>query len=130
MTEKHTQMRAFRILVLSIGTFLAIIFLLGFGPKLLCSSLRVTQESSPGHHWEGQVMTAMFLIFMIGYAIGWWRRLWGGIIILLAALLLMGPFIILQGNLGSLIFGLPLLIVGILYVLVYWSEKRGSVQEK
>jgi len=130
MTKKHNKSRAFRKLVLAIGTLLAILFLLVFGPKIVFNSIGTAPELPTGRHWEGQVMTAMFLIFMIGYAIGWWRILWGGITIILAAFLVSAPFIILQRNYGSLIFGLPQFAIGILYVLLYLLEKRESIRDE
>lgn len=130
MTQKHSKSRVFRIVVLTIGTFFAILFLLAAVPKLLCDLPGTKPEPSPGQQWEGQVMTAMFLVFILGYAIGWWRRLWGGIIILLAAFLVTVPFIIIQANYGSLIPGIPLFGLGILYVLLYLVEKRESVGDK
>jgi hypothetical protein len=66
----------------------------------------------------------MFLLYMIGYAIGWWRSLWGGMIITLAALVVSVPFIVLQGHFNSLIFGLPILVVGVLYLVLHVLESR------
>jgi len=68
-------------------------------------------------------MTAMFLVYMIGYAIGWWWTLWGGIVILLAGVLVCVPFILIEGNYGSLVLGIPQFVVGILYIWVWRIEK-------
>jgi len=73
-------------------------------------------------------MTIMFVTYMVGYAVGWWRSLWGGTVMILAALIVILPFIILGNNFGSLIFGVPQLVIGSLYLSLYRSEKRGNVR--
>ena len=67
--------------------------------------------------WEVLVMYWTYIVFTIGFAIVWKNRLIGGIIILVASILQMGPFLIIDLNFGSLIFGLPMLVVGILFLL-------------
>lgn len=130
MTEKRNKSRTFRKIVLAMGTLLAIFFLLAFVPKIISSLIGTAHEPQAGRQWEGQVMTAMFVTFMIGYAIGWWRILWGGIIIILAAFLVSAPFIIIQRNYASLIFGLPEFALGTLYVLLYRIEKQESIRDE
>ena len=128
MAEKRNRSKALRILVLILGTLLALFFLLAFVPKIITILIGTAPELPPGQQWEGHVMTAMFLIFMIGYTIGWWRKFWGGTLILLAAFVVCLPFIIFQNNYGSLIFGIPQFVIGILYLLLYWNEKRKNVR--
>ncbi|MBA7542003.1 hypothetical protein ES705_34319 [subsurface metagenome] len=127
MAEEKSKLRTFRIIVLSLGTLLAIFFLLAFVPKLISMIMGTSPELPSGRQWEGNVMTAMFFIFMIGYAIGWWHLIWGGVIIILSAFLVSLPFIIIQGNYGALIFGIPQLVIGILYILLDKMEKRKSI---
>ena len=69
--------------------------------------------------WEGLVMQWTYIVFIIGFAISWKNKFIGGLIIILASLIQMGPFLIIDGNLGSLIFGLPMLIVGILLIIAH-----------
>ena len=128
MSETNPRLRRIRTLTLILGTILAVFFILAFVPKLIMS-MGETQATSPlGGNWEGQVMTAVFLIYMVGYGIGWWKRLWGGILMLLAAVVQMGPFIIIASNFGSLIFGIPILVVGILYIRLDKFEKQLKTQ--
>jgi hypothetical protein len=127
MSEKKTSLRTFRIVVFTLGTLIALLFLLAFVPKLISELLGDSPQIQSGREWEGHVMTAMFLTFIVGYSIGWWRILWGGIIILLAAFIVTIPFIILQNNYGSLIFGIPQLVIGLLFLLLYWFEKREDI---
>jgi hypothetical protein len=123
MGNRKAQTRIFRAIVLGCGTLLALLFLLAFVPKTI-SFLRGTASELPsGRQWEGQVMITMFVIFMLGYIIGWWRSLLGGLLMIVAALLVSIPFS-LQDNCGSLIFGIPQLVIGILYIVLSRTEKR------
>lgn len=123
MGIRKARPRVFRAIVFGCATLLALLFLLAFVPKII-SVLRGTAPELPaGRQWEGHVMIAMFVIFMLGYIIGWWRSLWGGLLIIVAALLVSIPFS-LQDNYGSLIFGIPQFVIGILYIMLSWAEKR------
>jgi hypothetical protein len=126
MDARYDSAGALRTIARGTGTLLAVFFLLAFLPKTL--SL-LSGTSSPmgavaGREWEGQIMTAMFLTYVAGYVIGWWRSLGGGIVIILAALVVSVPFIVIQGHFNSLIFGLPIFIVGVLYVVLHVMESR------
>jgi hypothetical protein len=63
--------------------------------------------------------SSFFVMYIIGYAIIWWKPLWGSVIIVIGSLV----FFITNINPWNLIFVLPTLLVGILYIL-YWSNKR------
>ena len=70
-------------------------------------------------------MTALFVLFIIGYGIGWWNRLWGGLTILVAAAAVALPFFIIQRSFETpAIFGSPVFAVGLLYLLLYREERR------
>ena len=124
MEEKKSKLKNFRIFVLSFGSFIAFLFLISFLPKLISSMMGETTQLAPESQWEGQIMTAMFILYMFGYGIGWWRAIWGGIIIILSALLVSLPFIIVQSNYGALIFGIPQLIIGVLYIILSIMEHK------
>lgn len=124
MTEKNTDLKSFRKVVLIIGTVLALFFLLAFVPKILIMSSDKVHTPNPGREWEGQVMLAMFITYLVGYTFGWLWRLWGGIIIILASLVVSIPFV-LDENYASLIFGVPQFVVGVLYIVLYRFEKLG-----
>ena len=128
MAKKIKNLKTYRTVVLAFGTLLALFFLLAFIPAIVTVIDGTAPEPPQGREWEGKVMTVMFLTFMVGYAIGWWRILWGGIIIILAAFVVSIPFIILQDNYGSLIFGIPQFVIGILYLLLYRIEKRENIR--
>jgi len=73
--------------------------------------------------WEGMVMELTLYVFMLGYIFSWWKKCTGGIIILIASIIQMAPFIIIQGNFGSLIFGLPMVVSGILFLALCREER-------
>ena len=56
-----------------------------------------------------------FIIYMIGYAVIWWKPLWGSIIIMAASIY----YVIIAGVDGPQIFAAPGFIVGALY-MAYW----------
>lgn len=64
--------------------------------------------------------SSFFVMYIIGYAIIWWKPLWGSIIIIIGSLV----YFIANFYPVNLIFVLPTLLVGILYILLYWSIKR------
>ena len=79
--------------------------------------------------WQGVVMTTAILLVMAGYLISWKKEGIGGIIMIIAGLSVCLPFIIILGNFGALLFGLPLTIAGLLYV-IYWNDMSKSKKIK
>lgn len=67
--------------------------------------------------WEGMVMQLTYFVFLIGFLVSWWKKCIGGILILVSSIIQMAPFLIIDGNLGSLIFGIPLLITALLFMV-------------
>lgn len=126
MASRYDSAGAIRTIARGSGTLLAVFFLLAFLPKIfsLLSGTPSPMGAVAGREWEGQIITVMFLMYMIGYAVGWWRSLCGGIVIILAALVVSVPFIVIQGHFNSLIFGFPIFIVGVLYVVLHVMESR------
>jgi hypothetical protein len=129
MENRYDSGGAIRTIARGAGTLLAAFFLLAFLPKIfsLLSGTSSPMGTVAGREWEGQIMEAMFLMYMVGYAIGWWRPLWGGIVIILSALLVSVPFILIQGHFNALLFGLPIFIVGVLYVVLHVVESRDAM---
>jgi hypothetical protein len=70
-------------------------------------------------------VTAFFLVFWVGYALGWRNRLWGGVVMVLASAVGTIPFVIIQGNFEALGFlAPPVFAVGALYLLLHREEAR------
>ena len=122
MEDQKTTQSIRKKILFSIALVLATIFVLFFGfaivPKIIGEYIGYfSGESLHNAGWEGIVMELTFYVFLTGYIFVWWKKCTGGIIILLASVIQMGPFLIIDGNLGSLIFGLPMLIVGVLFMI-------------
>jgi len=119
MENEHNQLeirkKVLLIVTRILASLLALFFLLAFGPKFFEG---IAQIYSGEEGWEGTVMMITFLVFIAGFILSWWKKCTGGAIILLASIIQMAPFLIIDGNLGSLIFGAPMFIVGALFLLV------------
>lgn len=101
------------------ASLVALFFVFAFAPKLIDQYLNFgVYGSVVNGNWEALVMELTFWIFIIGYLISWIKNYTGGIILIVASLVQMFPFLIIDGNLGSLIFGIPILISGILFLFV------------
>jgi hypothetical protein len=125
VSNQKIPSKALSVIAFAFATILALFFLLVFVPKIISVLNGTARELPPGQQWEGHIMIAMFVVFMLGYIIGWWRPLWGGRMMIAAALLVSVP-LSLQGNLGSLIFGIPQFAIGSLYVLLARMEMYKS----
>ncbi len=105
----------------SFTSLIALFFVVSFVPKLMDEYMGIitgdAKESFAG--WEGLVMELTFYIFIIGFIVSIKRSAIGGIIILMASIVQMGPFLIIDGNMGSLIFGIPMVICGVLLLLTH-----------
>lgn len=64
--------------------------------------------------------TGFFLSYFLGYALIWWKPLFGSGIIIFGSLLVT---LVNLDNMGFIIFSLPTLMVGVLYILS-WKEDR------
>ena len=78
ITKNNTDAKSFRNVVFIIGTLLALFFILAFVHKIIINSSDKVHTPNPGREWEGQAMLAMFITYLVGYALGWLWRLWGG----------------------------------------------------
>jgi hypothetical protein len=123
-TENNTRKKyhPLWITALVLGTLLLFILMLAFLPKIYdCCILGGDSLSAGG--WEGYVVLGMFLGYVIGYVVVWISRFFGGLIMLLTASAEMAIFLIVDGNTGSLIFGLPMAIIGILFMVAHYFKR-------
>ena len=77
-------------------------------------------------------MAVYCLLIAVGSGIGWWRENIGGTILIIAGLgMLLAIFLFVAPHfyLVSLIFCLPFLLSGILY-LIYWKQSKSSKGKK
>ena len=108
-----------RIFVSAVAIFMSLAIL----PKLLAQYFDAFQgEGLSDGTWEGWTMEITYYVFMIGFTFSWWKKCTGGIILTIASIIQMGPFLIIDGNIGSLIFGVPILIAGVLFMAVCRSK--------
>lgn len=64
--------------------------------------------------------SAFFVTYIIGYAIIWWKPLWGSIIIITGSLV----YFVMEPNPWALIFIFPTFLVGFLYLLEWYIKRR------
>jgi hypothetical protein len=74
-------------------------------------------------NYEGIIMTIVIFSFIVGYLISWINEGIGGSLMIFAGLLISIPLIIIDGNIGTLIFAIPFTGLGVMYVM-YWDGKR------
>jgi len=118
-----TYSKDFLIISRSVGSIIAIPF--GF---FAIADVISTIQNAEGHfmqnmNYEGLIMTSVILLFLTGYVATWIHTGIGGVLIILSGLLVAFPLIIIDGNIGTLIFAIPFTGSGLLYV-VYWHSKR------
>ena len=116
--------RGFSFVAMIIGIILTSLMLLIFGMQLIGDLIKngsgeLKEIAHALVHWYDDP-TGFFFTYLIGYAIVWWKPLWGAIIIMTGSLL---SLVINIDNLGFLIFVLPTFLVGFFY-LISWNDKR------
>ncbi len=124
------ERKSMRNIARAISSFVAgFILLFAVGQWIVeLSAGRLTQEwrlSTTG-------MAVYCLLIAVGTGIGWWRENIGGTILIIAGLgMLLAIFLFVAPHfyLVSLIFCLPFLLSGILY-LKYWKRSKSSKGKK
>jgi hypothetical protein len=66
--------------------------------------------------------TAYFVTYLVGYALIWWKPLWGSIIIIISSLF----YIMIGGMNGPPIFAAPGFLVGALYLTDWFIRRRNQ----
>ncbi len=65
---------------------------------------------------------AYFITYIIGYAVIWWKPLWGAIIIILGSIF----YVIIAGISGPPIFAAPGFLVGALYLINWFVVRKNQ----
>jgi len=112
------------------GIIVTLFMLMAFGPKFIGElneeGIIFLLEVPKGFvNWYDNPM-AFFFTYFIGYAMIWWRPLWGSVIIILGGILL---FTFNIQNMGVLIFIIPTFLVALFYILS-WIEKNKESKTK
>ena len=74
--------------------------------------------------WEDP--TAFLFTYLIGYAVIWWKPLWGSIIIILASIF----YVMIAGFDGPPIFAAPGFLVGLLYLIDWFVARINQINVK
>ena len=83
------------------------------------------------------ILLGLFITTVLGVGIAWWREKIGGIILVICAIAMVTlHFIGTWGapNIGNrvrlmLIFGVPILVPGILFLVSYWKSSRSKIPQ-
>ena len=109
--------RTFTIFTRVFGVVIASLFTLVFTPHVIGD---INQNGVEALNDAGRALfnwydnpTGLFTSFIVGYAIVWWKQLYGALIIILASVV---ATLINLDNPGWLIFTGPTLIVGVMYL--------------
>jgi hypothetical protein len=87
-------------------------------------------DSSLGNKLLGFLMHNIpVLILAVILAIAWKKELWGGILIVLAAIAMMFYFHVFTGNWGALIILVPFLVAGILFIVCHYAGQKSAAGE-
>lgn len=116
--DRNKTGRTILIIARVLATLLVLFFSVAILPKIAQEIIDGFKGEFYHAGWEGIMMELTYLVFIIGFIISWWRKCLGGLLILLSSIIQMGPFLIIDGNLGSLIFGIPLFVVGCLFLII------------
>ena len=107
------------------GIVLTALLVLVFGSTIV-QNLIEKEAGEPGTllkgclHWYDDP-TGFFFTYLIGYALVWWKPLWGGIIIVAGSI---AVSIINIDNSGFLIFAVLAMLVGVFYIFKFFSNFR------
>jgi len=86
--------------------FLMIEELIKEGPEYLIEILKACTN------WYDNP-TGFFFAYLIGYAVVWWKPLWGSVIIIFSSIF----YVIIAGIDGPPIFAVPTFLVGLFYLI-------------
>ena len=111
-----------RVFAITFGLLITIIFILILAPKIIEKIMEkgfqpLAEIIQSYADWSNPA--PFFFTYLVGYAVTWWKQLWGSIIIIAASIF----YMIIEGLSGPPIFAIPALIVGLLY-LAHWLLAR------
>ncbi|MBN1968923.1 MAG: hypothetical protein JW870_06115 [Candidatus Delongbacteria bacterium] len=104
------------------GIIFTLFMLLAIGSKMIMEIFEDSHQflnELPETFSNWRNPTLYFLLYIIGYAVIWWKPLWGSIIIIIASIF----YVAVAGLDGPPIFAAPGFLVGALY-LINWCTGR------
>ena len=102
-----------------VTSFLSLLFGVLIVEKLIEEGSRYLIEISKALFDWNDNPSGFFFAYLFGYAVIWWKPLWGSIIIMLGSIC----YVIIAGIDGPPIFAIPTFSVGLLY-LIQWIVAR------
>jgi len=109
------------------GIIFTVFILLAVGSKLIIGIIEDGLQSLyelPKTFSNPLNPTLYFLLYIIGYGVIWWKSLWGSIIIIAASIF----YVTIAGVDGPPIFAVPGFLVGTLYLINWYVERRRQLQ--
>ena len=103
---------------IALGIIVTLFMLMAFGPKFIGELneegiIYLLEVPKAFVNWHDTPI-AFFFTYFIGYAMIWWRPLWGSVIIILGGILF---FTFNSQNMGVFIFIIPTFLVALFYIL-------------
>lgn len=122
--------KSLRLSATIVGIIVTVIYVLVFGSKLFAEliddSSTVLKEAVDAFIHPDEDPTAFIVTYLLGYILVWWRPLIGGIIIVLGGI----AYYALADNPGATVFILPALLVGVLYIITWYSGHKRTAETK
>jgi len=119
--------KTLKLVIRIVVSLITLFYLLAFIPKLIQDILEGSSTGPPGDSWEGNMVTAGVLIFVLGYIITWWRGVIGGILLIIAGLIMFATHMMsAEGEfevVPFLVFSFPMVLCGILFIIFWWKKK-------
>jgi len=117
--QESQQVRPYKILAQTAGMAVCL-FMIFFAIGEVLPAIKKDESND----WNKFLPLAMVLFPVLGYIISWAKELAGAIIMLLGGIILAGYFL-MDGNTSmALIYGLPFMIAGALYLLHISKRKK------
>lgn len=107
------------------GIIVTLLLLLALVPKIIGKFIEEGFEyliEIPKAFVSWDDPTAFFFTYIIGYAVIWWKPLWGSLIIIFGSIF----YVLISGIDGPPIFAIPTFLVGLFY-LIYWIVARNNM---
>jgi hypothetical protein len=118
-----------RWVAIALSTLLAPLLLAATGVVIIPTIMGNSPKMPPGREWEEILITWVVGLYFVGYALGWFRPLWGGVFIVLSGFLFSFPLFLVRGQFAGVTIGIPLTVcgIGLLFVLSYVVRKKQRV---
>jgi hypothetical protein len=86
----------------------------------------------PSLNTEGIIVYSLFLLFIIGFSLSWRHMIITGVLFLLwnAGMWILELFIVEKGGGFGIISGIPLLVLGVLFITAGYRNRKGPVPAK